>query len=303
MSLNLSPKARMRLSWMDTYRECGNAAQVCRHFSIPLRTFWRWRRRYNPWDLLSLEDKSKKPKNSPFCTSKIIELSVLKLKQEHPRWGKEKLGFYLNKLNIKVSASTCYRICKRKSRIIKYHTRKRKIAKPRINWAEVHSPGDLFQVDTKFISYHGQRLFQYTCIDVVSRWRYAEIKYSNTMKDTIDFLNQARNQLPLKLKIIQTDNGKEFGRQVSHWCQERHIRHVFSHKRRPQENAYVERSHRIDEEEFYSIESQGPTLADFKTKFANYLKMYNYQRPHWGLQGKTPIEVLNFYLNKPCHIS
>lgn len=47
-SLKLSADARQRLSWMDMYRECGNATQVSRHFGIPLRTFWRWYSRYDP---------------------------------------------------------------------------------------------------------------------------------------------------------------------------------------------------------------------------------------------------------------
>ena len=41
MSLTLSPPARQRLAWMDAHRECGNAAKVCRHFSIAgTQPFW-----------------------------------------------------------------------------------------------------------------------------------------------------------------------------------------------------------------------------------------------------------------------
>jgi hypothetical protein len=39
MNRNLSAEARGRLAWMDAYRECGNAALVCRLFAVPLRTF------------------------------------------------------------------------------------------------------------------------------------------------------------------------------------------------------------------------------------------------------------------------
>lgn len=302
MSLKLSDKARQRVAWMDAYRECGNAAQVCRHFSIPLRTFWRWRKRYDPWDLKSLEHQSKKPHQSPRKIPWAVEHAVLAMKRAHPRWGKEKLALALARNGITISGKTCYRICKRHSLVVRYRTRKRKPPKPRVNWAEIRLPGDLIQMDTKHIFLQGKPLFQYTAIDVISKVRHAEIFPHADMATTAIFLGRI---LPvLKPRMIQTDNGSEFGRQVSAWLRDRSIRHVFSHVHRPQENAYVERSHRIDEEEFYSVEPLGATLEELRVRFARYLKMYNEERPHWGLNGKTPMEFLTTYLLKePCHMS
>jgi len=303
-SLKLSTKARQRLEWMDMYRECGNAKQVCRHFSISPRTFWFWKRRYDPWDLKSLEDKSKKPKRSPRQTDWDIEQKVLKIKREHPRWGKEKIGLYLRKQGIEISGKTCYTIIKRNSLIVKYKTRKRKPVKPRVKWAKVGLPGDLLEMDVKYIRLDNRRVYQYTLIDVVSRWRYIQAYHFSNMKNTIKFIQEAKTKTNIKFKMIQTDNGSEFGKLVSNYLQQNKIKHVFAHKGRPTENGHVERSHRTDEEEFYSLGGYGNTIQELRDNLSQYLQMYNTKRPHWGLKGLTPMEALQTYsLTKVCKMS
>lgn len=303
-SLKLSVAARERLAWMDEYRLCQNAALVCRKFGVSECTFWRWRKRYDPWDLISLESRSRKPRRSPKKTPITTERMVLNLKRAHPRWGKEKLAFLLRQQGVLISGKTVWKILDRHRLNIRYHTRKRKAPKPRVNRALIHVPGDLAQVDTKFISLHGRRLYQYTFIDVISRWRHAEIHPSSDMATTITFLQGALKASHTTFSVLQTDNGHEFGRSVSAWLRKHNIRHVFSHKGRPVENAYVERSHRIDEEEFYSTGGNGSTIKELRENFANYISMYNTERPHWGLQGQTPMQFLNDYLTKqPCQMS
>lgn len=304
MSLKLSESARQRLAWMDSYRNCGNATQVCQHFSIPKRTFWRWHKRYDPWDLKSLENKSRRPHHSPHKTINLIEHRILAIKTEHPRWGKEKIALFIAKERISISGKTVWKILKRHERIVKYHTRKRKAPKPRVDWLKIRVPGDLLQLDTKHISFGGRTVYQYTIVDVVSRVRYIAIHHQATMYATIVFLHEALPSFGRTILTIQTDNGSEFGQSVTKWLREHHIHHVFSHKKRPTENAYVERSHRTDEEEFYSMGNLGGTVEELRTNLAKYLNMYNTERPHWGLGGKTPAEVLASYsLPKVCHMS
>src|SRR5216683_8240675 len=53
--VELSREARVRLAWMDFYRRCRNVARTGRHFGISRQTFYRWQRRYDPYDLTTLE--------------------------------------------------------------------------------------------------------------------------------------------------------------------------------------------------------------------------------------------------------
>lgn len=305
MSLKLSGEARDRLRWMDAYRECHNAALVCRRFSVAPRTFWFWKKRYDPWDLTSLECHSRRPKTLVRKTSWLLERRLLALKRDYPRAGRRKIAVYLKrKDDVVLSERTVGRILTRHTLNIRYKTRKRKAPKPRVDMAKVRIPGDLLQMDTKFVSLHGQRLYQYTIIDVASRKRHIDVFVDSTMETTCRFLTEALHIFSFKVVQLQTDNGHEFGRQVSKFCQEHAIRHVFSHKGRPYENGYVERSHRTDEEEFYSLGKTGTTTEELRERLKKYLYYYNHERIHWGLNGQTPDEALASYsLSEVCKMS
>ena len=64
--------------------------------------------------------------------------------------------------------------------------------------------------------------------------------------------------------------------------------------RTPRLNGKVERSHRIDSEEFYRL-LQGQVIDDanvFSEKLQEWEDYYNYHRPHGALGGQTPYERL-----------
>lgn len=84
----LSGAARRRLEWMDYYERCRrNGRLVCRHFDISAQTFYRWRRRYSPGDLTTLESRSPRPRRlrQPSWDA-ALEQAVLKPRREYPRW-------------------------------------------------------------------------------------------------------------------------------------------------------------------------------------------------------------------------
>ena len=61
---NLSKEAMVRLGWLDWYFVHGkNAELTCRHFGIGKSVFYRWKNRFNPKNLKSLEfdPKSRRP--------------------------------------------------------------------------------------------------------------------------------------------------------------------------------------------------------------------------------------------------
>ena len=88
----LSREARKRLQWMDHYRKCQNVSQTCRYFGISRKTFHQWKKRYNPYRLESLEERSRRPKRTrQWQVSREQEFRILALREEHLRYGKEKL--------------------------------------------------------------------------------------------------------------------------------------------------------------------------------------------------------------------
>lgn len=95
----LSKQARQRLKWFDHYESHGhNARLTCCYFGISRQTFYRWKRRYNPHHLESLEDRPRRPKHvrQPTASPELVA-AVLKLREEYPRWGKDKLVVLLRR--------------------------------------------------------------------------------------------------------------------------------------------------------------------------------------------------------------
>ena len=56
----ISKGAVRRLRWMDHYAEHGNARLTCRYFGISPQSFYRWKNRYDPYDLTTLEEESRR---------------------------------------------------------------------------------------------------------------------------------------------------------------------------------------------------------------------------------------------------
>ena len=78
---------------------------------------------------------------------------------------------------------------------------------------------------------------------------------------------------------IQTDNGQEFGSAL-HWhILDKGIGHIYIKPRTPRLNGKVERSHRIDSEEFYRL-LEGQVIDDahlFIEKLQEWEDYYNYR--------------------------
>jgi transposase InsO family protein len=68
-----------------------------------------------------------------------------------------------------------------------------------------------------------------------------------------------------------------------------------SSPRTPRLNGKVERSHRVDEQEFYQLLDKDGIADDirlFNDKLREWEDYYNYHRPHGALDGQTPYERL-----------
>lgn len=118
----------------------------------------------------------------------------------------------------------------------------------------------------KFIEPLGQvgrkkRYYQYTAIDDCTRLRVLRAYPNHDQQTAIRFIDHVLSKLPFKVEKVQTDNGKEFG-QIFHWhLLDKGIGHVYIKPATPRLNGKVERSHRIDSEEFYRL-LEGEAIDD-----------------------------------------
>ena len=108
-------------------------------------------------------------------------------------------------------------------------------------------------------------------------------------------------KLPFRVERIQTDNGAEFQSAFHDHVLDRGIGHVYIRPATPRLNGKVERSHRIDAEEFYRM-LDGVVIDDagvFNERLREWEDFYNFNRPHGGLGGQTPYERLRQKTGNP----
>ena len=92
----------MRLEWLIFYFSIGNrnGAQTAKHFGIARQNFVKWKKRFNPADLVSLEDHSRCPqKKRTWTVTEKEEQQIIAVRKAHMKWGKEKLKREYRRLN------------------------------------------------------------------------------------------------------------------------------------------------------------------------------------------------------------
>jgi putative transposase len=304
---DISPEANKRLKWFDYYYSHGcNARLTCRHFDISPQTFYRWRKRYDPKNLQTLESRSHRPKHvrQPTYNAELIE-AVLKMREQYPRWGKEKLVVLLHRENYQASASMIGRIL----RYLKYRcilrepvsnpisARKRwqgrpyAVRKPKEYQATL--PGELVELDTLDVRpLPGIVLKHFSSYDVVSKWNVLGIFSRATAETARRFLDDMEKRTPNQIQSIQIDGGSEFQSVFEEECQCRHIKLFVLPPRSPKLNGGVERANRTHTEEFYEVTDSTFDLADLRPKLLEWEHVCNTVRPNQALNYLTPAEFL-----------
>ena len=312
--LVLSRGARARVKWFDYYEAHDhNVSLTCRHFDISRQTFYRWKARYNPRDLSTLEDRSSSPKSKrpkSWSASEIEE--VRRIREEHPRWGKDKLALLLKDQGTAISVSKVGRIIAYlKGRgVIHEPTRGVKVRQRR--WKRAYgvrkpkdylvlAPGDLVQLDTLDVRPEpGVALKQFTARDVYSRWDCLELAREARASTSRRLLGPILERMPFPVRAIQVDGGSEFMAEFEEECRTRGIRLFVLPPRSPKLNGHVERANRTHTEEFYHFSTADPTVIELGAELREWEHVYNTVRPHQALGYLTPRQFLdNYYRQHP----
>lgn len=297
---NLSKEAKQRLKWMDYYRRCGNATQVCRYFGIARQTFYEWKRRYNPHHLESLEEKSRRPKRTrQWQVSQSEEFRILSLRRRHLRYGKEKLKIlYEREYKEQVSSWKIQRVIEKHQ--LYYHPsktlklrkkRKRNQAKKRITELkkEVRS-GFLVALDTIVRYWAGMKRYILTGIDTHSKIAFARMYTTKSSKNAADFLKRLYYLFDHKIENITRDNGSEFRGAFDEALYILKIQGYFSRVKTPTDNPFDERFNRTLEEEFIQMGNMTTDCVVFNERLTEWLIEYNFKRPHQTLAYEVPVE-------------
>ncbi|MFQ5894599.1 MAG: IS481 family transposase [Nitrospinota bacterium] len=306
LGVELSPRARERLQALSLWRETGDVGLVSRTFGLSRATLYRWRARFEPMDLSTLEERSRRPRRvrRPQWSPELAE-GVLRLRRQYPRWGKMKLAVLLEREGLAASPSTV-------GRILRYLKGRGRLGEPRLRRVSAQRrrpprpyatrkprdyqparPGDLVQVDTLDLRpLPGVTLKQFTARDVASRWDVLEAFGRASAHCARKFLDTLQARAPFPIRAIQVDGGGEFRAEFEAECARKGIRLFELPPRSPKLNGAVERAQRTHAEEFYEVEDLPWTLRELNARLRQWEHTYNHHRPHQALGYLTPAEAL-----------
>lgn len=292
---------RMAWRWkvLQQAGECSrNIARTCRHYGVSRQAFYRWKRRFDTHGAAGLSDRPSAPHHSPNATPREVISKILYLRQTY-HFGPGKIADYLKRFHQRsLAVSSVHRILVRHGMNRLPSNQKYRAQTKRWQRYEKPQPGHRLQVDVKFLERipgTRKRLYQFTAIDDCTRIRVLKIYDACNQGTAIRFIDDVLHRLPFRVLVVQTDNGAEFQSRF-HWhLADRDIRHAYIRPHSPHLNGKVERSHRVDDQEFYQLLDQDGITDDIhlaNEKLREWENYYNYHRPHGALDGQTPYERL-----------
>lgn len=297
---SLTPKARHRIKIIDWHKVHGNNVSLtARHFGLTRYTIREWHKRFRQYGITGLNEQSRRPKNvrKP-TTSWNTVIRIVQLRNQYPAWSKHKIRALLKREGIQTSDSTVGRVLKRRNLIDKKASKKRKKAAlhPKARFPRglrISEPGDLIQMDTKYIMLPGgRRFYQFTAIDVLVKKRVLRAYPSQSSRNGAHFLQECFLNFPFPIKAVQTDNGSPFLKEFDRLCKDKGLPHYFIYPRSPKQNTYVEISHGADKREFYQQGNVSSLLPVMQRRIREWENTWNNVRPHEALGQLTPEEYL-----------
>lgn len=254
--------------------------------------------------LAGLENQSTRPKTHPSETPIRIKERIIELRNENKKCA-FKLTDDLAREGIEINTRTVGKILKVNGLTKKYRVK-------RIKYKYVKIPlkaGELVEIDIKYVpsKIKGKRYYQFTVIDCATRWRHLEIYEDTGNNSAISFLLKAIQLAPFQIKAVKTDNGSCFTNRYTGYlksadpfnpkvhafdkiCLKLDIEHYLIDPGKPAQNGKVERSHRSDQESFYS-QNTFTSLEELKYKLKLWNMYYN-DLQHCGLNNLSPNQAL-----------
>jgi transposase InsO family protein len=215
------------------------------------------------------------------CPARFLD--VIRRAHRELGWGARRLYAHLKQAGlINCSLSSVYRVLRRWGALV------RRPRKPKPNWTRYAKaiPGERAQMDLMYLL---QGRFQLTLIDDCSRYLAATVLEARTTTAVCRALPWILKSFPFSMRCIQTDNGSEFGRELTRLLQRLGIRHTRIRPRSPHLNGKVERVQRTVKEEFWDGIGPGP-LQEWERFLQHYVRFYNRARQHSALGYTAPME-------------
>jgi transposase InsO family protein len=289
MTYTLHPGiARVRREAVRLLERGWSVREVARHYGYTHSAVVKWAARMKMLNhnVQVIPTRSSRPRSHPRQIPRAVVDHILALRSERNQCA-QILHWRLQQEGIVVSISSVKRVLKRAgiSRYSKWKKWHRYPERP-----VPKKPGNLVQIDTIHDGPSDDRLYLYTTLDVCSRWGHASVAAAISTKQSISFVQDACAAAPFPFMTVQSDHGPEFTKHFTKRLAVLGLVHRHSRVRTPNDNAHLERFNRTIQEECLTRVPR--TLPAYRKAIPEWLRYYNAERPHMGLQMRTPTEIL-----------
>jgi len=266
-------------------RKKWSTRKVARHFGFSQSVIVKWFKKSKKYGYNPIPTKSSRPHHHPREISLKVKKRIVSLRLLHGRTS-EVIHQQLKNEGVVVSLNSVRRtidragLMKKRSPWKRYH--------PHVSRPYPIKSGDLVQFDTIHLMIsEKKRISVFTLIDVYSRWVYAKAYEKMNSATTISFLTEARRKSTFHFDMLQTDHGPEFSKWFVTQIKKKHR---YTRIGKPNDNAHIERFNRTLQEECLDVTERKVTVMNEKLKV--YLKYYNTERLHMGINFKTPMQII-----------
>lgn len=286
-------RVKQRLAVVEYVRQHG-IKPASRQFGLARPTVRQWWRNWQRAGIQGLVPQYPARRRRRIGAHVVALITQARLEHE---FGANRTQIWLERVHhVRVATETIQRVFRDIGvpHLVKMRRRRPK----QLKLFEKERPGDSVQVDVTVVVRGRRRWFQYTAIDDCTRVRVLRLYRRQNQHSSLAFLRELTAALPFPVRKIQVDNGTEFPLAFALSCQDLGVRVRYIRPRRPQQNGKVERSHRIDGEEFWA-RYNGHDFEAAAEALAVWEYRYNHERFSMALRGRTPMEKLGALLAPP----
>ena len=196
--------AKMRQKWYFLVDKAGKRVdEICDLYDISRKTYYKWRK-------IDMGSRVYVPRKQHPDTKLKGEIKAFVCKEKlRINYGPKKMSLLLKRrFSISVSTTAIYKLYKRKG-LIRRPQKKLPWYTPLKDPVIPSKPGDVVQVDTKYVWQDNQRRYQRTFVDIYTGFHHAVIVDTLEARATVEAFEEAERMFPFTILGVQNDNGSE----------------------------------------------------------------------------------------------
>jgi putative transposase len=289
-------KERMRFV-TDWERDLYSMVELCERYGVSRKTGYKWMARYERAGPDGLRERSRAPHHGPHRISTEVAEAICASRRQHPSWGPEKLLLWLKRRHptMEIPAPSPAGDLLARRGLVKKRRRRRSHTHPGVVPPTTQHPNDLWTADFKghFRTRDGVYGYPLTVADQHTRYLLGCQGLLSTKGQGVrPVFERLFREFGLP-RAIRTDNGVPFATtgihglsQLNVWWMRLGIQHQRIRPASPQQNGAHERMHRTLKAAT-ARPPQGHLVAQQRA-FNRVRTLYNEERPHQFLRGRTP---------------